>query len=266
MSFVPVDIPFLGEVGEDVMMRTFGETNTIGSGAVSLHVDVKNEKEIPISSSDAQLVAATCDFTPNGSVYLYSKKLTVCDLSLQTTMCEKDFERLFTNQWRGGFGRGANAEPSANLIDFAVVELTKTLREQIENLTWKGNYDGYTPDPYGTEDYLTLCTGILQQLEDASDTIKIDGNTVTATNVVTEIQDMLSNLPDRIISNMMFTEMWLHVSPNIYMALKNARIAQEQSLEQLVGITVTRENVREILYYENIRVNLSSVIPANAIV
>lgn len=266
MSFVPVNIDFLGEVGEDVMMRTFGETNTIGSGAVSLHVDVKNEKEIPISSSDAQLVAATCDFTPNGSVYLYSKKLTVCDLSLQTTMCEKDFERLFTNQWRGGFGRGANAEPSANLIDFAVVELTKTLREQIENLTWKGNYDGYTPDPYGSEDYLTLCTGILQQLEDATDTIKIDGNVVTATNVVTEIQDMLSNLPDRIISNMMFTEMWLHVSPNIYMALKNARIAQAQALEQLVAITVTNEGGREILYYENIRVNVSFGIPANTMV
>lgn len=267
MSFQPVDISFLGEIGEEVMMQTFGGMNTIGSGSVDLHIDVKNEKEIPISDDDAQLQEYTCDPNPQGNVYLYSKKLTVCDLSLQTKMCEKSFEKLFNNQWRGGFGRGANAQPSTNLIDFAVAQLLKKIQKQLENLIWKGNYDGYTPDPY-TEGYLSLCTGFLQQLEEETvlGETKIDGNVVTASNVVTEIQSMLNALPEDIVSNMMFTEMWLHVSPNIYMALKNARIAQSQALEQLVAIKVESQGGREVLYYENIRVNVSFGIPANTMV
>lgn len=267
-SFQPVSIPFIGDLPEDIWVRTFGEMNTIGSGSVSLHINVKNKKNIAVSQTDAQLQPYNCTFTPNGTVYLYNKLLEVCDLELPLEMCENEFEELYSNQFMGGYGAGANGEPSTNLIDFAISIVEKTLVEQIETLGWLGGYTNpaFTPDPYGSQDYLTYCVGLLQKLEDDTETLKIDGNAITPSNVITEIQSMITKLPANVVSRMMFQNMWLHVSPNIYTALYNAKTSQTQALEQNVAITVREEAGREIIYYNNIRVNVSIGIPDNTMV
>lgn len=190
----------------------------------------------------------SCGWTPEGSVKISERELEVKPFKINFEQCLKDFER----SWIGEIMKpGANLDEMPTEIEDQVMYLLgKKISKEIENKIWNG-----VASSTEVQGYITL-------LDNATDTIKVAGVTLTKANVLGEIEKVFLALTDDVLGTSEDDELKFYVSAKAYKLIKLA-LADVSNGNIIISQNWLNGEVISYMGYEVISLN---AIPANVIV
>jgi hypothetical protein len=169
---------------------------------------VKNEVLVPqISLSGITKTGEFCDFGATGSVTLSRKSVEVCPTYVNLEICKKDIEPTFLSERMNAGQLNGEWAPS-EMTDFLIDYVKEQVLFDLEVQTWNGS--------------TSSCSGGLmgQALVDGT-TVKITAtaSAITPSNVLGEIENLLSQTPDKVREKNDFA---IYVSRQIAYAFRQA--------------------------------------------
>jgi len=182
----------------------------------SLIPNVKSKIKLAFSDLGDILQEEDCSFTPTGEGSLNQKTMEVCPLKINLEYCATTFE---ANYLSAQLRAGSNNEEvvPASYAEFVVDYIAEKAASDLEKTMIKGDT--------ATASYpLNLCDGLLKQLEDDADVIKITATAspVSKTNVIEILDEVIESVPAEIRAQPNFK---LIVSQEVAFAYKQAQAA-----------------------------------------
>jgi len=176
---------------------------------------IKYKTKIANVLFDANLLkASTCTWNA-GTDPLDAVDIDVCALSAMAEICRFDIEQSFISQWMAK-GSSASIEVPA-FMSYYFDEMSKQIGANIEQIRWKGNTAVNSNDVY------ELCDGYEVQLCADSDVVQIASTSVTASNVITEMNKLYTALTPALQSRL--SDLRFFVSSNVAAAYRQAAFA-----------------------------------------
>lgn len=160
---------------------------------------------------DDLLKASGCAWSDADST-LDAVDIDVCSLSAMAQICRYDIEQSFVSEWMAK-GSAAPFDVPA-FMAYYWETMTSKIGEGIEQIRWRGNTAG-TP---GTT--LDLCDGYEIKLCADANVVQIASTTVTASNVITEMNKLYSALIPAVQGKR--KDLRYYVSSNVYAAFLQA--------------------------------------------
>lgn len=157
---------------------------------IKLYPNVKSKLKIPRFDMSGLLQAADCSFTDGGTSTLSEKTLTVCPIKVNIEICQRTFEQDYLSlQMRPGSNSVETAP--ASIEDYILDQVAKNISKETERLLWNGDTTLSSPD---------LCEGLIPVMAADSAVLKVSATTITAANVIAEIQKVYVLIPNTIVN------------------------------------------------------------------
>jgi len=176
---------------------------------------IKYKTEIANVLFDANLLKASNCTWSAGTDTIASIPVDVCAVSAMAQICRFDLEQSFVSQWMAK-GSGAPMDPSA-FMSYYFDEMSKHIAANIESIRWKGN------TAVNSNDIYELCTGYEAKLCADAAVVQIASTTVTASNVVAEMNKLYTALTPALQGKLDVLRFF--VSSNVAAALRQAGFA-----------------------------------------
>ena len=180
---------------------------TLEKGLVTIKPNVKYRTTVKNVVTNGLLQDAACDFTDAGTVVLDERVLEPKALMVNKVLCKDDFRE----DWDAismGYSAYDNLPP--DFQSFLLAHIVKQVAAENEVSIWRGTAAAGSFDGFVTQ--IALDAGLPAAQE-------IAGTTVTATNVIAELQSIHSAIPDTLFGN---PDLRIYVSQNIYRAYVQA--------------------------------------------
>ena len=180
---------------------------TLEKGLVTIKPNVKYRTTVKNVVTNGLLQDAACDFTDAGTVVLDERVLEPKALMVNKLLCKENFRE----DWDAismGYSAYDNLPP--DFQSFLLAHIVKQVAAENEVSIWRGTAGGGSFDGFVTQ--IALDAGLPAAQE-------IAGTTVTATNVIAELQSIHSAIPDTLFGN---PDLRIYVSQNIYRAYVQA--------------------------------------------
>ena len=180
---------------------------TLEKGLVTVKPNVKYRTTVKNVVTNGLLQDAACDFTDAGTVVLDERVLEPKALMVNKILCKDDFRE----DWDAismGYSAYDNLPP--DFQSFLLAHIVKQVAAENEVSIWRGTAAAGSFDGFVTQ--IALDAGLPAAQE-------IAGTTVTATNVIAELQSIHSAIPDTLFGN---PDLRIYVSQNIYRAYVQA--------------------------------------------
>ena len=173
---------FAGEKASGYLYPAILAANTIGSGIVTTHENVKYKLNIRNLATTGFLANATCDFTSTGEVALSDVVLEPKELQVNIELCKGNLR----TQWESLEMRGAitGQEIPASFQEFFIQKNLELIAKDFEVAVWQGGSFG----------------GFEAKLAANGDVIDVTGTTLTAANILAEIGKVYAAIPDALYS------------------------------------------------------------------
>lgn len=144
---------------------------------------------------------ADCDFVANGST-LDAKTMEPCKISLNVEVCQFEIEQSFLADAMKSGSNHADFMP-ADFASHYYEELSRTVNDQLEVLTWQGDTSLDPDDLPAGQKFLSLCDGLEKILCGASIPVaqNIAGTAITAANVIAQMTLVYAQIPTRVAAN-----------------------------------------------------------------
>jgi hypothetical protein len=212
MAFINQTITYSGKNAEGFYSRALLSATTIGH--LKIVPNVKNKINMASLNMSGIVGARNCAFTPAGDVTLGQKQLSVADLGVAVEICQKDIEATYLSE---------QLRPGANKLDIAIEDfvadyIADFVAADLEDRIWNA------PSSYHF-------TGFLAQMTADNATLKVTAGTVTAANVIAELQKVYDLIPAAVLSR---KKVKIFVSYNVAKAYRQA-IAQKSNEAHFVG-------------------------------
>ncbi len=159
------------------------------------------------------LKASTCSFSA-GTDPIDAIDIDVCPISAMAEICQFDIEQSFLALQMAS-GSNGNQFEVASFMSFYWEQMAERIGNDIEILRWQG--DGITT---GGAPNLALCVGHEHKLAADPDVVHITATTVTASNVITEMNKVYSALTP--VLQTLRDKLRFYVSANVYAAYLQA--------------------------------------------
>lgn len=153
------------------------------------------------------LKVSDCNFT-EGTQHLDAISIEVCALSAMAQICRFDIEQSFMATWLSK-GSSAAFDPAA-FMAYYWDEMSKEISAEIETIRWQGN------TAVNSNDIYELCDGYEVKLCADADVVQLTSTTVTASNVIVEMNKVYAALTPALQSKR--KELRWFVSSNVYAA------------------------------------------------
>lgn len=205
---------FYGKDAEGFFKKVL--TTGVAKNELALIPNVKSKIKLAYSDLGNILQADDCSFSATGEGTLNQKTMEVCDLKVNLEYCATTFEANYLSlQLRAGSN---NEEVMPNsYAEFVVDYVAEKVASDLELTMFKGD-TATASYPY------SLCDGLVKQL--LADAAVIDvsatASTITANNVVTELNRVLEAVPAQVRQQANFK---IFVSQEIAFAYKQAQAA-----------------------------------------
>ena len=177
---------------------------TLDRGLVTIKPNIKHKMVVKNLITGDLLADATCDFTDTSSVALTERILEPKELQVNLKLCKDDFR----GDWDAismGYSAFDNLPPSFEA--YLVAYVAEKVAAQNEVAVWRGSTaSGGSFDGFVTQ--IALDAGLPAAQE-------ITGTTITASNVIAELQKIENAVPDTLFGN---PDLHIYVSQNIYRA------------------------------------------------
>jgi hypothetical protein len=193
---ITIDLSGLTKYTDQLSSKLVSEAVLKGASIplVSLQTGVKYIDALNIMTSTLTVQAGGCAaIAATGSVALTQRNLQVCPLKVEEQLCLQDFEQYWTGQFMKD-GSYQEDIPS-NFNQVFVADKVAKIQAKIEDYFWSGSTGGTYSNT------LTLCNGILHQLELGTGTSSVVtgagtySGALTAGNAITVIDQMVSVVP-----------------------------------------------------------------------
>lgn len=187
---ITITSTYAGELALPYIHAALLSGDTLAKGYVTLKEGVKY-KEVLKKLSSANLVQAfTCAFEDPSALTLNEAVLEVKDLKVNLEVCKSQFAK----DWEAAStGRGfANDVVPANFQDFLIGYAASQVAQNIEFNIWQGDFGGAGS--------YTAFDG-LEKIIKAQSTLETTWATMTAENVIANVQSVLALLPEALVGN-----------------------------------------------------------------
>lgn len=171
---------------------------------IRLISDVKSKVKLASLNLSSNLIqAGACAFNDQGTATLAQTTLEVCDLMVNLQLCPKDFEVNYLSlKQRAGSN---NSDIPADFQSYFLDQIAKGISAALELNIWQGNPDGSPISPTGSG----VCQGLLELFDNDATVLDVTGTTLSASNIVAEINKVIDKLPNSIVND----ELVLFISP-----------------------------------------------------
>jgi len=212
---------------------------------VSIQQGIKYADSINLLTNTLTAVAGGCGtISPTGSTTLTQRDIQVCPIKVEESVCVDEFEQY----WIGQLAREGSYNEFAPEVFNQVYLANKVekIGQLVEDLFWKGDTGG----AYGSGN-LTLCTGILDILENTAATNSVISTTysgaLTLANALDVVDDMVRLIPNDVLDDNNLTLFMSHANFRVLMnALRqqNYFVAYDGQRHTWVLDNYTNTNVR----------------------
>jgi hypothetical protein len=200
---VSITTTYAGEFARKYVSQALLAAPTIANGLITIKPNVKYKEVLKRVNTGSLLANATCDFTSTGTIALTERILEPKELQVNQVLCKKDFR----SDWEAiemGVSAYDNLPPT--FADFIIAEYVAKVAAENEINIWRGvegagAFDGIMTKLAGDADLPTVN--------------EIAGTTVTAANVVVELEKIFNAIPDTLYGR---DDLYIGVSTNIYKA------------------------------------------------
>lgn len=201
---------YAGEYGKKIISSALLSGNTIQNGGVEVKPNIKFKEVMKKISTNDIVKNADCDFDPTSTITLTERILQPEEFQVNLQLCKKDFH----NDWLSveqGFSAHDNLPKS--FADFLVAHAAAKVAQKMEQNIWGG-----VNATEGEFDGLTVLMAADSDIIDATTT----ETSITATNVVGELEKVLAAVPNTIYSQDDFS---IYVPINVAKAYIQAQAA-----------------------------------------
>ena len=156
---------------------------TLSNELVTILPNVKYKAVVSNLVSASGLTAASCDFTPTGTVTLTERVLTPASIQVNKQLCKADFR----DTWQAiEMGYSAHDVLPKSFADYLLAHQAAQVAADIESEIWNGStlFNGY----------MTLLTTDA----DLPAAQEVAGTTLTAANIITELGKVADAIPSRL--------------------------------------------------------------------
>ena len=187
---ISITSTYAGELALPYIHAALLSGDTLAKGYVTLKEGVKYKAVLKKLSSANLVQTFTCDFEDPTALTLNEAVLEVKDLKVNLEVCKSEFAK----DWEAAAtGRGfANDVVPANFSDFLIGYAAANVAQNIEFNIWQGDFGGAGS--------YTAFDG-LEKLIKAQSTLETTWATMTAANVIANVQSVLALLPESLVGN-----------------------------------------------------------------
>ena len=180
---------YAGESSRRFISASLLEANTIANGGVTVLPNVKYQQVLHNLEVASMAADATCDFTATGTVTLTERVITPKRIQINAILCKENY----VDTWQAlEMGFSAHDNLPTSFADYLVALVMAQQAELNEVTLWSGA-TGTTGEWDGFETIMTTAAAQPAGQE-------IAGTTVTAANVVAQIQTVLDATPSAVYS------------------------------------------------------------------
>jgi hypothetical protein len=196
---------YAGKPGE-IMKPTLLAAPTLRNGLINIHEGVRYKKNIPILTVDEDIVQAyACDYNNAGTSATVERVITPTRLMTNMTICKETFFSTWLEDQTGS-GNYRDAQIPNDWWMAFQEQAGGQISKIIELNLWQGNLDtGSFTSSY------TSFNGLLTVLDGLAGTLKQNIDTLTASNVGTEMGKVRDKLPAELIG--LYDEVEFFVNP-----------------------------------------------------
>jgi len=177
---------FAGEKASGYLYPAILAANTIGSGIVTTHENVKYKLNVRNLSTTGFLANATCDFRSTGEVALSDVVLEPKELQVNIELCKANLR----TQWESLEMRGAitGQEIPASFQEFFIQKNLELIAKDFEVAIWQGTTGAGSFE------------GLQAKLAANTDVIDVNnsGTPLSAANIIAELGKVYAAIPDEV--------------------------------------------------------------------
>ena len=180
------NITYVGKEAQEIFVKDLYESNLKGYG-IRYMSGVKGKTQLMSGEVGDLFQAYSCPFTPSGEVTLSEQFIEPVAIKVNLEECYDAFWNSFlVEQTEISLNGGI---PSTFYDWFFNNVLAKKLRKEYEEIFFNGEK--------GKGGYLALTDGIVKKVNDAENSVKVSGATLTTANIlgkIGEVAEAISNL------------------------------------------------------------------------
>ena len=177
---------FAGEKASGYLYPAILAANTIGSGIVTTHENIKYKLNVRNLATTGFLANATCDFTSTGEVALSDVVLEPKELQVNIELCKANFR----TQWESLEMRGAitGQEIPASFQEFFIQKNLELIAKDFEVAVWQGTTGGGSFE------------GLEAKLAANADVIDVNNSAtpLSAANILAELAKVYDAIPNEV--------------------------------------------------------------------
>jgi len=199
---------YAGEKASPYIKAALLSGNTLANGLVTIKPNIKYKQVVKKLAVGSLLADATCDFQDTSTVDLTERVLEPKELQVNLELCKKDFR----SDWDAiSMGYSAFDSLPPDFASFLIATVAEKVAAQNEVAIWRGaTGTGGSFNGFGT---------LIALDADLPAAHEITGTTVTASNVVAQLQLIVAQIPQEIYGS---ADGMIYVAPNIYRAYVQA--------------------------------------------
>lgn len=199
---------YAGEFAGEYISAALLSGSTIENGGITVKPNVKFKEVIKKVDTNAIVKDATCDFDPTSTVTLTEKILQPEYQQVNLQLCKKDFQ----SDWEAmQMGMSAFQSLPPKFSDFLISHVAAKVAQKTEQSIWGG-------DTSNNGEFNGLTT-LISTDADLPAAQEVAGNTVTASNVITELGSIVDAIPSSLYGS---EDLHVYVSQNIARAYVRA--------------------------------------------
>ena len=177
---------FAGEKASGYLYPAILAANTIGSGIVTTHENVKYKLNIRNLATTGFLANASCEFLSTGEVALSDVVLEPKELQVNIELCKGNLR----TQWESLEMRGAitGQEIPASFQEFFIQKNLELIAKDFEVAVWQGTTGAGSFE--GLEAKLAANTDVID--------VNNSGTPLSAANIITELNKVVAAIPNEV--------------------------------------------------------------------
>ena len=192
---------YAGEYAGKIVSQALLSGNTLANGGLEVRPNIIKQEVVKRFETDGLIRGGSCDFTDTSTIDYTERILTPKELQVNVEICKKDW----VNDWVGvemGFSAFKNAPSS--ISDYIIQYFAAKVAAATETSIWQGtdganDYDGFTT--------------LLAADANLPAANEVTGTTVTAANVIAEIEKVYQAIPASLYGS---PDLRIYVSQDVY--------------------------------------------------
>ena len=192
---------YAGEAAGQYISAALLSGATIANGGITVKPNIKYKEVIKKLATDGIVKDGSCDFADTSTVTLTERVIQPETFQVNLELCKADFR----SDWEAvQMGYSAFDNLPSTFQDYLISHVQAKVAQKIEQNIWNG-----TNATAGEFDGLYTLAGA------DSDVVDVTGTTITASNVVTELQKIVDAIPSTIYGS---EDLYIYVAQNVYRA------------------------------------------------